>query len=609
MYFGIGYYISKKHTRANIDQVLESSERILSSEAQIIDGKLAAVQSDAVKLQIDHQAILSGNKKLNHNSTLTFGFADNGVYYKKSTGGSSLFYAATTTIGPKQKAKARLTETMDSLFEQVVLSQTKAVAAYFNSFDNMVRYYPYIDKVYDQFDPNITLRDFNFYYLADEEHNPERNPVWTKAYLDPAGKGWMISAIVPIYVDDFLEGVSGIDFTIESLIDYVLQGEIGPGGRMFLVDQDQTILAMPEVVQNVLGIQELTDHEYTEIINKTVEKPDQFRLTETDADYAASMIDLIAGKTRHKEVIIKGTSYYMLEQTIPSTQWSLMALIEKKKMLATITKLETFSLRVGYLAIALMVLFYLIFFIVLASRNKKLITSVAGPVNELSAHIAGFKLGADTVEIMTTDITELQHLSDSFQQMSETLNRQSQKIVTVEHEKQQKEELARNYQNLAERDPLTGLFNRKSVLDRVDQLMERYKDNPEETFSLIFIDVDHFKQVNDEHGHVTGDKVLTNLSMIMQKSIRANDILGRFGGEEFFIVAECTLWQAHSLAENLRRKIEHTVQPEDLKITASFGVTEVTPGDTIETLLERADQALYIAKGSGRNIVKSSEGS
>lgn len=122
--------------------------------------------------------------------------------------------------------------------------------------------------------------------------------------------------------------------------------------------------------------------------------------------------------------------------------------------------------------------------------------------------------------------------------------------------------------------------------------------------SLIILDIDYFKSVNDTFGHQVGDSVLIEMSNILQENLRNTDLLGRWGGEEFLIICPHTdINGTKELAEHLRLKIEKY----DFKVighkTSSFGVTSFKAGDTIESLLKRADDNLYKAKENGRNQV------
>ena len=147
-------------------------------------------------------------------------------------------------------------------------------------------------------------------------------------------------------------------------------------------------------------------------------------------------------------------------------------------------------------------------------------------------------------------------------------------------------------------DPLTGVNNRRGLDDAVTSqlaLMSRYNS----VFALTIFDIDHFKQVNDLQGHLHGDHVLQDLARLFDESIRETDVVARYGGEEFVIVMPHTdLDGAKIFTERLRAKVA-----ERLPITISGGVTVVVEGDTAESLVARADTALYGAKAAGRNRV------
>lgn len=152
-------------------------------------------------------------------------------------------------------------------------------------------------------------------------------------------------------------------------------------------------------------------------------------------------------------------------------------------------------------------------------------------------------------------------------------------------------------------DPLTGLCNRRKANEWIyeyHKLFERYK----EPYSLIMIDIDHFKEVNDTFGHPIGDKVLQTFAHLLQENIRAIDHIGRWGGEEFMLVLpKTTAAQAVHLAESIRLEVNLYPFETAGNKTASFGIAQVREGESIESLIERVDKALYIAKESGRNQV------
>lgn len=154
--------------------------------------------------------------------------------------------------------------------------------------------------------------------------------------------------------------------------------------------------------------------------------------------------------------------------------------------------------------------------------------------------------------------------------------------------------------NLAEHDQLTGLFNRHK-LDKI-LLYELGKRRREDELSILMYDIDFFKNVNDSYGHSEGDRVLIKLSNLVAESIRACDVLGRWGGEEFVcILTNTPLNGAKILAERIREKVESTDFSPVPKVTISLGITAARINETPESLFIRLDKALYDAKKSGRN--------
>ena len=162
----------------------------------------------------------------------------------------------------------------------------------------------------------------------------------------------------------------------------------------------------------------------------------------------------------------------------------------------------------------------------------------------------------------------------------------------------------KEYQTKASTDALTGLYNRHKFaelyLSSYTSMVQR--DNK---MSFILLDIDFFKKVNDTYGHNVGDQVLIQLSHILQRTLRNIDIICRWGGEEFVILLPTAdLTTGMNIAQKLRTNIENMNIDTVGKITASFGISEVQTGDTMEDSVSRADKALYLAKKSGRNCIK-----
>ncbi len=162
-----------------------------------------------------------------------------------------------------------------------------------------------------------------------------------------------------------------------------------------------------------------------------------------------------------------------------------------------------------------------------------------------------------------------------------------------------------SYENLAFTDQLTGLYNRRMFLEIAEKKLNEAK-RYQEPLSIIMLDIDLFKRINDTYGHDIGDLALKFLANILRKNVRASDIVARWGGEEFVILLPKTsLEQAYRVAEKIRKIVEFsTVELPDgvkLKFTVSLGVSSFRGQEDLEELLKEADVALYEAKRRGRN--------
>ena len=169
-------------------------------------------------------------------------------------------------------------------------------------------------------------------------------------------------------------------------------------------------------------------------------------------------------------------------------------------------------------------------------------------------------------------------------------------------------QLFRDVKENSVRDALTGCFTRGHSLEVIDAELRRARRS-QTPVSLIMFDLDHFKEVNDRHGHLCGDAVLAAVGKRMKEVLRGSDLRCRYGGEEFLVLLpETPLHGARRVADTLRREIAERPMPwsgEALTITASFGIAQTMPGEVnVQAVIARADQALYRAKDDGRNCVR-----
>jgi diguanylate cyclase (GGDEF)-like protein len=156
-------------------------------------------------------------------------------------------------------------------------------------------------------------------------------------------------------------------------------------------------------------------------------------------------------------------------------------------------------------------------------------------------------------------------------------------------------------------DELTGVSNRRGIMESLHRQRD-LAERGQQPFCVALLDVDHFKRVNDRHGHAAGDRVLRRFGALLAAHTRAVDHIGRYGGEEFLLVMhDATAQQVGSALERLRQRIEDTDWMEaagiDWPVTATFGVAQYLPGESVEATVRRADEALYRGKAAGRNRV------
>ncbi len=235
-------------------------------------------------------------------------------------------------------------------------------------------------------------------------------------------------------------------------------------------------------------------------------------------------------------------------------------------------------------------------------------SSFLDKVNEIAQNLAvpGDKLAVQYLELakeygkLLKQSVKMTHIGDSNQrklfQAKEQIEKQKQEL-SIAYEK---------LEQIARTDPLTGLSNRRDFLERFENERNRFERNGR-PFSIVLCDIDHFKVFNDRYGHDCGDFVLVAISGILRKTVRKQDVVGRWGGEEFILLLpESPLEGGKVVADVIREKVAegiHSFNNQELSVTMTLGVSEFSSTDNIDTCVKRADEALYKGKESGRNRV------
>lgn len=230
--------------------------------------------------------------------------------------------------------------------------------------------------------------------------------------------------------------------------------------------------------------------------------------------------------------------------------------------------------------------------------------------NDVDVHNSEIKqVGRNLIDMpVDPQMRQIQHaLLDQVATVLES-NRKLEDDLTYARLKleQQAQEIDRTRRE-ARTDALSGVANRKAFDERLDFMLRTWRREGE-PFVLILTDIDHFKWINDTHGHQAGDCVVAHVGQFIKKRLREDDFVARYGGDEFaMLLPGATLQTAAAIAERIRSEIAKqnfdTVEAERVAITFSIGVAAAEEGDTAETILKHADEALYKSKEAGRNKV------
>jgi len=243
-------------------------------------------------------------------------------------------------------------------------------------------------------------------------------------------------------------------------------------------------------------------------------------------------------------------------------------------------------------------------------RKERLYRKVLGNLeklaNELAADVDGHQSRMEEVgDSFENDTTQnVENVTSAVDQIIKAASNMQEKINSAEKRLDEQTAQVEQHAKLAGRDELTRLPNRRTFDNELRRLHEDYLKH-KKPFSLIMIDIDYFKKVNDRYGHQVGDAVLAQFGKLLAHQVRDKDIAARYGGEEFAILLPfATEQDAKSTAERIRKACSEKslrVNEKEHRITISIGVSVVLPATTVETTIQRADQALYAAKNAGRN--------
>jgi len=313
-----------------------SNKMDIKKEQTALKERAASINSDFKIIRLEVEMLASELTKLYQKQTQIlpnidtkkYQLASNGVFTKPiDDGGSAIFVSGFYPINEAVKNIVYFTESIDPVFKSLVKKYPEIVQVYYNDKYAINRIYPFFD-VLSQYEAKMDIPSFNFYYLADLKHNPKKTSLWvSEPYVDPAGRGWMVSAIAPVYNNNVLEGVPGIDVTINTITKRYVQDSIN--SMNLIIDNSGTIVSAQEEIINMLSFPPLFEHKYIETIKQDTYRREQYNLALSKEINVRNMAnEILKNKKEVVEAEINGEKMTIIAAHIPELNWFLLKIIK-----------------------------------------------------------------------------------------------------------------------------------------------------------------------------------------------------------------------------------------------------------------------------------------
>lgn len=443
-------------------------------------------------------------------------------------------------------------------------------------------------------DPNLDIPAEEWVYIANKTHNPERQSVWTGLYYDQTADSWMVSCETP--VDDknghHLINI-GHDILLDKLFERVFNDTLA-GAYNYIIRKDGRLVAHPHFtaeLQQRLGLLEVTGLQESAIL-------EQYQLITEAIEQSGNQAQIV------EATLESGEKAFLAFANVDGPDWTFVTVYPQALLYSSAEASARFIFILGLVSLVIE-----LFILYLVMRKQ-----VTSPIQTIQQSTKAIEQKSFDVKpiLRESDLLERKdevgQLSRAIVDMATEMERYhhylEHEVDKRTHELQQAREYA---EQLAITDDLTGLPNRRAFFKYAEEALSQASTTGQ-AITVIMIDIDHFKKVNDTFGHSAGDKVLLSLAEILKSSLRPSDLPARIGGEEFAVVLiDTDLLSGMKVAEKLREKIDTSEilhEGNVIQTTASFGVAEShTTATLFSELLNKADKALYQAKETGRNKV------
>ena len=445
--FLIIYFTANQWSQSvTIDYISQDSQahliELAKQQTDKIQEQLTSVETATDFYRQQAARALTQKHELSAEDAARLTYSKDGAYYTtrdKQNGGVAIFYSGAIPVGELERQKVSDVLSLENTMKDLFQANPLVASLYFNSFDSLNIIYPYFDVI-SQYMTHMDIPTFNFYYEADLAHNPERKVQWTDVYLDPAGHGWMASAIAPVYNQaDFLEGVVGMDITVDTITKDILNLDIPWGGYGVLLSKDGTILALPPAGEKDWGLQEITDHHYSEAILQDTFKPEAFNLYRRQ-NLAALAEQVSKSTSGYSNVKLGGTAQIVSWSTIQKTGWNLLIIVPEKSITAPIVQIQTRLFMIGLYMVVLLVSFYAIFFYFLYLRSKTLSQKLSEPLLEINEAVKQIGAGSFNQDLPAFKVSEFNESAANIIKMGRQLGEATGKILEAQKKRRDRQQ-------------------------------------------------------------------------------------------------------------------------------------------------------------------------
>jgi len=318
---------------------------LAEQSARTLDRDLAFIERQTTSFAREHERVFkSGDRPAGEQPEFRPAPDGSGCLYQTNLREGSSLFVPESSVALMREEEWRLavsSASLNALYRNAVEATPYVVAAYLNTDRpaDMNRYYPFIERPWEVYPADLDMGDFNFFYLADAEHNPDGKTVWTGVYLDPAGQGWMLSCIAPVYCGDDLKGVVGLDVTLPEMVKSIRNLSL-PWIASLLVAPDGMIVAATEQARRLAGLPDLPHYNYASPVKEERTDPEELRLDGiADATLRKTLKIFLSSNESFVEAQSMNGSLMLAQSVIPSTGWRLCLMVKRAELLAEFDRL------------------------------------------------------------------------------------------------------------------------------------------------------------------------------------------------------------------------------------------------------------------------------